>query len=123
MPCCGTGVHRKATLESFLVLQPDISEKDFQKLITDYASFMQWTWIHQRPGLTQSGRWLTAISGQAGFPDLVLARERIVFAEIKTARGRMSDNQKLWRDALVEAGAEWYMWRPKDWEKIQKILR
>lgn len=100
-----------------------VSEKDFQQAITDYASFMQWTWVHQRPGLTQRGRWITAISGQTGFPDLVLVRERVVFAEVKAERGRLSENQKLWRDALLEAGAEWYMWRPRDWEEIQKVLR
>ena len=53
----------------------------------------------------------------AGFPDVVAVhprRGRIVWAELKSGKGRVSDAQHEWLDALTEAGAEVYVWRPAD---------
>lgn len=57
---------------------------------------------------------------QAGFPDLVLVRgSRIVFAELKTERGRTSPAQQEWLAALQMArlgnpGVQVFLWRPRD---------
>ena len=58
----------------------------------------------------------------AGFPDLVLVRERVIFAELKSETGRLSPEQKTWGDKLFIADCEIYNWRPSDWDKIIKIL-
>jgi hypothetical protein len=60
---------------------------------------------------------------EGGFPDLTLVRPpRLVFAALKTARGRMTEPQKRWRDKLLETQAEWYLWRPADLEMIVLLL-
>lgn len=50
-----------------------------------------------------------------GFPDLVIAGTRHIFAELKSAGGCLSPRQTMWRYRLVATGAEWHLWRPRDW--------
>ena len=56
-------------------------------------------------------------------PDLVLVRDRIVFAEVKSHSGWLSGEQKAWRDRIVFAGGEWHLWRPDMRDRITDILR
>ena len=61
----------------------------------------------------------------AGFPDLVAVNpflHRVVFAELKGPGGHLSLDQQRWRDALLEAGAAWYCWRPADWPEALRVL-
>ena len=62
---------------------------------------------------------------EAGFPDLVLVRERVVFVELKTMKGTISPKQREWYDALIAGGAEAYIWRPDAWNsgEIEAALR
>jgi len=61
---------------------------------------------------------------EPGFPDLVMLRPpRLVFAELKTARGRVKAAQQTWLDALRAAGAEAYLWRPGDADEVEAALR
>jgi hypothetical protein len=46
----------------------------------------------------------------------------VIFAELKTDTGALSDPQYQWGRTLREAGAEWRLWRPKDMDAIQKRL-
>jgi len=50
----------------------------------------------------------------AGFPDLVIVGSGIIFAELKSARGRIRPEQLDWMDRLEQAGATWFLWRPAD---------
>jgi hypothetical protein len=56
-----------------------------------------------------------------GFPDLTMAREtangqaRLIFAELKTERGKLTDPQVEWLALLSMAGHRAYVWRPRDW--------
>ena len=61
---------------------------------------------------------------EAGWPDLVLVRDRIIYAELKTMKGRLTRAQEEWRDALVFAGATFYLWRPCCWlsGEIEQVL-
>jgi hypothetical protein len=78
---------------------------------------------HFRPGRTAAG-WRTAVQGDgAGFVDLVLGRERVVFAELKTDRGRLTAQQAAWVRALQAAGQEVHVWRPSQWDAIVEVLR
>lgn len=57
-----------------------------------------------------------------GFPDLVLVRERVVVAELKARRGKVSDQQQAWLEAFGRAGVEVYVWRPADLDEVQAVL-
>lgn len=102
-----------------------MSERQFQQQVIELARLLGYRVAHFRPALRQSGRWATPVAADgAGFPDLVLVgRGRILFIELKSQRGQLTPAQKLWRDALLSANAEWYCWRPSDWDDIVKILQ
>ena len=51
-----------------------MTESEFQSQVIEIAKYRGWKVMHQRPAMIRTGRWVTAIEGDAGFPDLVLAR-------------------------------------------------
>ena len=61
----------------------------------------------------------------AGFPDLVLVKPpRVVFAELKREKGKITVAQHMWFHDLDECpGVEVYIWRPSDWDEIVEVLR
>lgn len=99
-----------------------IDEATWQKQVIDLAHLFSWTVAHFRPAQTTKG-WRTAVAADgAGFPDLVLARDRIVFAELKRDGGKLSDAQRAWGLALRYAGAETYVWCPADLDEVGRVL-
>jgi hypothetical protein len=96
------------------------SERDFRQQVVQLAQLrgwlVYWTW--------------TSIHSPAGFPDLVLCRPaqdgrpgRIVFAELKTATGKVTLAQQEWLAALGACtGVEAALWRPADWLLIDATL-
>lgn len=111
------------------VMDAATKETPFQKNVVDYARLHGWRIHHSRKTrLTRrdgSVRHLTAIQGDAGFPDLVLARgvgDGVLFRELKSQRGSLDAGQKAWRDVLLAAGANWALWRPSDWPEIEAEL-
>jgi len=68
-----------------------------------------------------------SMGAPAGFPDLVLVRPPvIIFAELKSARGRLSSSQRAWLERFEQCNIpgriESYIWRPGDWPDIMRIL-
>ncbi len=51
----------------------------------------------------------------AGFPDCVFAWRsgRVVYAELKSEKGRLTPDQRRWLDYLALSGAPVYVWRPE----------
>lgn len=91
-----------------------MSEASFQGAVAEYAHLMGWLTYH-----TYDSR-----RSAKGYPDLTLVRDgRLVFAELKTERGRVSPEQQQWFDALLRTGVEVYIWRPSDWETIFEVLK
>lgn len=78
---------------------------------------------HSRPVQQKDGRWLTAIQGDPGFVDLVLAhRERgVLFIELKSATGKLSPGQLMWQQALAP-NVEYWLVRESDLDKLAKRL-
>jgi hypothetical protein len=74
-----------------------ISEKEFQNKVVALAIMYGWRVTHFRASQV-GGKWMTAIQGHSGFPDLVLAHENkgLVFAELKTDKGRLDPAQITW---------------------------
>ena len=85
-----------------------VPESEFLKQVLEYAELREWLAYH-----TYDSR-----RSQAGFPDLTLIRrDRIVFAELKTARGRLTVDQQRWFTALDATSVEAYIWRPSMWTR------
>ena len=93
-------------------------EKHFQQKVITVAHYYGWLVQHTR-AVNSEGRWMTPISGDAGFVDLVLVHPTrgLIFAELKSDRGKISANQVAWIDAL-SGHAECHVWRPKDLHNI-----
>lgn len=102
---------------------PATSEAAFQKQVIALAHYHGWTVAHFATAPTQAGHWATPVKADGkGFPDLVLVRERVIYAELKTETGQVRPQQKVWAKTLVRAGQEVYLWRPRDLDEIQKVL-
>lgn len=101
-----------------------MTEGDLQAQIIAAAQTHRWHVAHFRPARTELG-WRTPVAADgAGFPDLVLVRNgRLIFAELKSERGRISDAQEAWLARLAEADVEVYVWRPTDLDTALEVLR
>jgi hypothetical protein len=114
---------REYTAEELRQLERETwSEKTFTAKVIELARGYGWKVAHFRPARTAKG-WRTAVQGDgAGFPDLVLVKKFVVFAELKTATGKPSEEQMEWKRRLQVAGELAYTWRPSDWPYICRIL-
>ena len=100
-----------------------------QQRIPAWQLWTEKQWLEQVRKLAGQLGWLTYHPNQSkfsepGFPDLTLVRERVIFAELKrhAPSAKLSPHQILWRDRLLAAGAEHYVWRPADADQIIRIL-
>lgn len=95
------------------------AENAFMQQVITLAITMGWQHYHV----------YNASMSRKGFPDLVLFRERVIFAELKARSrltnrmGKMSAEQYQWRDTIQAAGAEWYMWTDEDMQEIAEVLQ
>ena len=106
-------------------LARSMSEADLQKNVISLARAQGWLVAHFRPGMTKRGNWVTAVQGDgAGFPDLVLVKDRVIYVELKKELGKLTDVQDIWMSRLNHAGADTYVWRPSHWMNgtIEKVL-
>ena len=114
------------TIEESRALMAGFEKEDaFLRKIIVMAHLYQWTVAHFRPARTATG-WATAVQGDGkGFPDLVLLRApRLLFAEAKSAKGRLSPEQAAWLELLRQVpGVEVKTWRPSMWDEIETELR
>jgi hypothetical protein len=92
----------------------EITEKEWQAQVLDLARLCGWRHGYHTFDSRRSA---------SGFPDLVLVRERVVFAELKSETGKLSAAQVAWLEALEAAGAEAYLWRPSDLVDVMQTLR
>jgi hypothetical protein len=111
-----------------------LTEADFQRLVTDLATTLGWSWAHWRPAQTKRG-WRTPVEGPlgAGWPDLTLVRvrdRRLVFVELKRELGTVTADQAAVLAVLEELAIGWlctiepparpcprievHVWRPSD---------
>jgi len=101
-------------------------EKEFQNSIIELARWNGWRVHHTRTVQVRSGHWLSP-GIDAGFPDLVLARDReLLFVEVKLNTTKTRANQDLWLEVLESVSrtgeVEVHVWRPADLEKITARL-
>jgi len=95
-----------------------MSEAEWQAQVLDAAVRFGWRAYH-----THDSR-----RSAAGFPDLVLVHPRagIIFAELKTDKGRVAAPQAEWLDALQAAAGQHptrvVLWRPHDASAVWQTL-
>jgi hypothetical protein len=102
-----------------------VKESYFQSQVIMLAKLHGWLVMHTRAVEIRPGVWKTPLTGHPGFPDLVLCHQKgrgLIFAELKSDMGRLSDSQELWSQAINENGAEHHVWRPKDIDAISTRL-
>lgn len=102
-----------------------MTEREFQKTVIDLAHIYGWLVAHFRTALSQKGHWMTPVQADgAGFPDLCMVKgERMIFAELKADKGKLSEKQERWMHALrFVPQVEVYVWRPTDFTYIEEIL-
>lgn len=91
-----------------------MSERKFQAEVMKVAAQLGWRFYHTHD----------SIGSQAGFPDLVMVRDdRLIFAELKTEKGKLSHEQLEWITALGMTRATVCMWRPSMIDEIVQLLR
>ena len=102
------------TLDGRQVLDNALSERDFQRQVVELATLTGWRVYH-----TYDSR-----LSNPGFPDVVLVRApRVIFAELKRERGRVTVAQGEWAGTLHACpGVEYYLWRPRDWDEVEATL-
>lgn len=93
-------------------LPTDPLEREWQSTVIEIADIGGWWHYH-----TYNSRRSTK-----GFPDLVLVRDSVIFAELKRSTGRVRPEQVEWMEQLAQAGAEVYLWRPRDIEEVRATL-
>lgn len=91
-----------------------MSEKQLQAAIIELATFRGFLYYHPHDSRRSVPGW----------PDLCLCRgDRLIFAELKSERGKVTPDQRMWLQALERTGAETYLWRPADWpNEIARVL-
>ena len=103
-----------------------MKERDLQRQVIDLAHALGWQVCHFRTARMLSGTWATPVHAEgAGWPDLFMVhpgQQRAVAAELKSERGRLSEDQIKWIANLRLCHVEAYVWRPDDAEQIMHIL-
>lgn len=98
-------------------------ESQFQAQVIQLARINQWKVFHPAKMQARDGTWRTALQGDKGWPDLVLAHKDrgLIVAELKTDTGKVSFEQQAWLTHLAP-WAEVHVWRPKDIDFIAERL-
>ena len=97
------------------------SESHFQARVIKLAHWLGWKLIYHT---------FDARRSPSGFPDLVLVHERqhrLMFVELKSQHGKLTQAQERWRTGLLivgqTLGIEYHVWRPSDWTELGQVLR
>lgn len=90
-------------------------ERHLQASVEEHLRLAGWRFFHA----------YDSRRSQPGFPDLVCLRgERILVAELKGPKTRVTAEQREWLAAFELAGVPAYLWRlPGDWAKVGRVLR
>ena len=94
---------------------PALNEREFLRQLADLAKLYRWRVYHP---------WLS-IRSESGWPDVALCRPpRLILAELKTDRGKVTPSQAEWLGLLGDCpGVEVYLWRPSNFDQIAEVLR
>jgi hypothetical protein len=114
---------------TMLPVLPKLTEVRFQSQVVKLAGLLGWRVWHDNAtnaprACKACGAPLPVVRNAAGLPDLILVRRpRVVWAELKAQRGKLSDDQWAYIEELKASRQEAYVWRPSDFKTIERILR
>lgn len=97
--------------------------------VVRYARLMGWNaWHDQATNAPRACRTcktpLRLPRNEAGFLDLLLTRRpRVVWVELKSERGKLTDEQRERIEELRACGQEVFLWKPSHWQEIERVLR
>jgi hypothetical protein len=109
-------------------LDQAMGEADWQRTIVDLARTLGWMALHVADSRKEvvdrrtRQRCLVGDRDAAGLPDWLFIRDRVLFVELKRQDGQLSARQREVLNALEEAGAEWFVWRPADYDEAIQVL-
>lgn len=98
--------------------QRNVTESQLLEFVRAAAKQLGWRFYHTR----------NSFGSTAGFPDLVMVRgQRVIYAELKAARGRLSPAQVEWLTELRAVapggvGRDVYLWQPRHMDAIVHVL-
>ena len=102
-----------------------VSEKDIQKAVGNYLTYVKVFWYRQNSGMIFSnykGKERAFRAGVIGAPDIIAVINGIyVGIEIKNSKGKLSEHQVKFRVNLIKAGGEY--WVIKSLEDIENAIR
>ena len=53
-----------------------------------------------------------------------LVRDKVIFAELKKPKAKLTEAQQKWHDAInASDNGIAYAWRPEDWDEIEEVLK
>ena len=97
----------------------DATEAEWSGLVWAFAIDHGWEGYHTRDSR----------GSEEGFPDWVFAKiwpnnvwSKLFYAELKRQDGVQTEAQKKWERLVRMTGGTYYLWRPSDWELVQRIL-
>lgn len=100
-----------------------MTERDLQGAVVQMAKALGYLVYHDHDSR----------GNEPGLPDLIMVhagQRRCLAVELKTASGRLRDEQRAWAQALGAVRDEWgqpeyWLWRPGDWSSglIERVLR
>lgn len=102
----------------------EISEKAYQKQITDLATMYGWRWVHfgDSRNTNKHGQQF-GDKNAAGFPDLLCIRPpEMVVIEVKRELGKTKPNQDEWLADFAASGIDAYVSRPSNFDEVRERL-
>lgn len=89
-----------------------MTEKELQNMVLEACKVLRLQVYH-----THDSR-----RSQPGFPDLVIVGRAVEFWELKSETGKVTPEQREWQDRLRTAGATSEVFRPSDWNVMERRL-
>lgn len=102
----------------------EISEKTYQKQITDLATMYGWSWRHiQDSRMTNKHGQQFGDKDAAGLPDLLILRPpEMIVVEVKKELGKTTPLQDEWLALFDACGIDAFVSRPSNFDEIQARL-
>ena len=110
-----------------------ITEPQFALTVEDLFIRFGWAYMHIKPAKLPNEMWVSRMNPEGkGWLDYTAVRPpRILVCELKDAYSKMTPEQEkwwaLWEGCQVTIDGitlpELYLWRPKDFNEIARILR